>query len=133
MTLKNGQKNVGKTSKFYNSKLIRHGAIWQFLREKWLKRGSEAELRPSDIHTSMHRAVYEPEHLTKIAKSHPVDISTVNTVEIMIMARKVHSLSTGNGERMEDNNSKPRNNSSVWKFTKLTEESDEKFQCENKL
>lgn len=27
MTLKNGKKNVGKTSKFYNSKLNRHGAI----------------------------------------------------------------------------------------------------------
>lgn len=29
--------------------------------------------------------------------------------------------------------SKSRNNSSVWKFTKLTEERDEKFQGENKL
>lgn len=51
----------------------------------------------------------------------------------MIMSRKVCALYKENGERLEDMDSKPRNNSSVWKFTKLTEESDGKFQGENKL
>ena len=54
-------------------------------------------------HAFMHRVAYEPEHLTKIVRSHPVAISTLNGMEIIIMARKVHALSTGNGESMDDN------------------------------
>lgn len=92
-----------------------------------MKRGLEVEFRFLDIYVFMYRAVYEFEYLIIIVKSYFVDISIVNRVEIMIMVRKVYFLFIGNGERMEDNNSKLRNNLFVWKFIKLIEESDEKF------
>ena len=54
-------------------------------------------------------------------------ISTLNAMEIVIISRKFQALSTRNGERIEDNDRRPRSNISVWKDAKLTEESNENF------